>query len=85
MPKNKRIHKKLLDLDLTITELARRLGLSRQHLSAVVSGRISSSRARVMIAAALGESPDKLWPKRRPMKRSILNVRSDRKSKESNG
>ena len=35
----KKVKKKLIDLDMTTTELAEVIGLSRGHVSAVVNGR----------------------------------------------
>lgn len=47
---------------LSITQLAKITGFSRQHLSGVISGRIHSPRARKIIALALGCDCETLWP-----------------------
>ena len=39
----KKVKKKLIDLDMTTTELAEVIGLSRGHVSAVVNGRSYSA------------------------------------------
>jgi transcriptional regulator with XRE-family HTH domain len=59
----KKIKKILIDQGLTITELARKTGYKRGHLSAVIHGRIMSDRARKVIALALGVEFDQLWSK----------------------
>ena len=40
----KKVKKKLIDLDMTTTELAEVIGLSRGHVSAVVNGRSYSAK-----------------------------------------
>lgn len=46
----KKVKKKLIDLDMTTTELAEVIGLSRGHVSAVVNGRSYSASAVKLIS-----------------------------------
>jgi transcriptional regulator with XRE-family HTH domain len=46
---------------LSITQLAKITGFSRQHLSGVISGRIHSPRAKKIIALALECEYETLW------------------------
>lgn len=61
MALNKRIRKRLIDLDLSVTKLAEMIGLTREHVSNVISGHIKSKRCRKLIADALGKTVDELW------------------------
>lgn len=49
----KNVKKKMIDLDMTVPELAEKLGLSRGHVSAVVNGRVFSSNTVRMISDEL--------------------------------
>lgn len=46
----KKVKKKLIDLDMTTTELAEVIGLSRGHVSAVVNGRSYSANTVKLIS-----------------------------------
>lgn len=46
----KRVKKKLIDLDMTTTDLASEIGLTRGHVSAVVNGRSISEPAAKLIS-----------------------------------
>ena len=59
--KNKQIKHRLIDLNLTVVDLARVLGFSREHTSGVISGRIMSKRSRRLISVALGRDSAELW------------------------
>ena len=59
--KNKRVRHRLIDLNLTITDLAKVLGFTREHTSGVVSGLIPSRRSRRLISVALGCDSSGLW------------------------
>jgi len=51
----------LINKGLTIADLARMTGFSREHLSGVINGRYQSERARKIIALALGKGYRELW------------------------
>ncbi|MGA3113298.1 MAG: helix-turn-helix transcriptional regulator [Syntrophobacteraceae bacterium] len=55
------IKKLLIDKGMAITDLARKTGYSRTHLSAVIHGRIDSPKARRAIAAALEVEFEAFW------------------------
>jgi DNA-binding Xre family transcriptional regulator len=50
---SKKIKKTLIDDGLSVTELAKIIGYTREHLSGVISGRIKSRRAERLISTAL--------------------------------
>ncbi len=56
--KNKEIKKCLIDLDLTITDLAKRTGFSRVHISNVVNGHWNSKNVRDAVTRVIGKN---LW------------------------
>lgn len=58
---NKAVKKVLIDQDMTIADLARKIGYGREHLSAVIHGRVESERAQKVIALALGKDFSELW------------------------
>ncbi|MEK6744253.1 MAG: hypothetical protein AABZ15_11605 [Nitrospirota bacterium] len=65
---NKKVLKALIDQDweeCTITELARRAGLSRIWTSNAIHGNTQSRSAREAIAKALGFSYEHLWQNNR--------------------
>lgn len=49
----KQVKKRLIDLDMTVPELANQIGLSRGHVSAVVNGRSYSSNTVKLISDEL--------------------------------
>ena len=58
---NKAVKKLLIDKDLTITELARRIGKSRVWTSYIVNGHLESPEVRKAIAWELGARVEDLW------------------------
>ncbi len=58
---DKEIKKILIDRGLTIADLARKSGYTREHLSAVIHGRLQSPKAQRAIAAALGIEFEGFW------------------------
>ncbi len=48
--------KVLIDQELSVTELAKRTGYTRQYLSALINGRFDSPRAKKMVAFTLGKN-----------------------------
>lgn len=54
----KKVKKKLIDLDMTTTELAEVIGLSRGHVSAVVNGRSYSANTVKLISDELEQKHD---------------------------
>ena len=56
----------LAERDITISDLARSLGLSRPLISYVISGRRLSTKTEQQIANFLGKSADDLFPYRTP-------------------
>ena len=64
---HKLLKKLLIDQDLTCAVLAKQIGYTRQHLSAVINGRYESYRAKKAISLALGVKYEDLWgPSERP-------------------
>jgi transcriptional regulator with XRE-family HTH domain len=55
----KKIKKLMIDLDLSMGELARRAGYTRQHLNRVLYGRYHSETAQRRILAALAAARDR--------------------------
>lgn len=49
----KKVKKRLIDLDMTVPELAEKIGLSRGHVSAVVNGRSYSQNTVKLISDEL--------------------------------
>lgn len=43
-------------------KLAEEIGVSQQHISAIVTGRVTSSTARYAVARALDTHPEEFWP-----------------------
>lgn len=57
----KKVKKKLIDLDMTTTELAEVIGLSRGHVSAVVNGRsYSANTVKLMVSVSGHQQEGKL-------------------------
>ncbi len=54
----KKIRKQMIDLDLSMAELARRVGYTRQHVSRVLYGRYDSAAAQRRILAVLAAARD---------------------------
>lgn len=54
----KKVKKKLIDLDMTTTDLANEIGLTRGHVSSVVNGRTISEPAAKLISDYLNISYD---------------------------
>ncbi len=58
----KEIKKLLIDQEISITELSRRIGISRTWVSLVINGHMKATETRKLIAAALGRKMQELWP-----------------------
>jgi lambda repressor-like predicted transcriptional regulator len=59
----KEIRKRLIDLDLTVTGIARREGVTHQAIGQTIRGKTVSRRLRRAIARALGVPVGEIWPK----------------------
>jgi transcriptional regulator with XRE-family HTH domain len=59
---SKQVKKRLIDLDLTQAEIARRGGVSKSAICQTIRGRIISARLRRTIAEAMGLPVEKIWP-----------------------
>mgnify|MGYP001768232346 CR=1 FL=1 len=57
----KNVKKVLIDQEVSVTELAKRTGYTRQYLSALFNGRVDSPRAKKMVAFTLGKNFCELW------------------------
>ncbi len=66
----KEIKKLLIDQEITIVELARRIGKSRTWTSLVINGNMRSPATRSLIARALGKRVQDLWPEDNGNKRA---------------
>jgi transcriptional regulator with XRE-family HTH domain len=64
--RRRRVLVALAELDMTISSLARKLGVSKQYVSAVTSGRRISKKTEQRIADFLGKPADYLFPYRLP-------------------
>jgi len=61
MSHNKKVRKFLVELDLSISNLAKITGFSRVYVSYLMSGKIKSIRAQKIIAFVLGRKPEDIW------------------------
>jgi transcriptional regulator with XRE-family HTH domain len=59
---HKEIIKRLIDRDITQTDIARREGVSVNAIGQVIRGRTVSARLRRAIAGAIGVPVEKIWP-----------------------
>jgi len=59
----KKIKKLLIDRDISGSILARECGVTRWAIYQVFAGRTKSPRLRQHIAARLGTTPGRLWPR----------------------
>ncbi len=59
---HKEIKKGLIDVDLTQTDIARKLKISKQYVNVVIKGRRRTLRVRKAIAKAVGKRIEELWP-----------------------
>jgi transcriptional regulator with XRE-family HTH domain len=48
---------------LTQANIARRIGISRASVNDIISGKSKGATGRFAFAAAIGEDPDRLWPR----------------------
>jgi len=64
--RRQRVRVALAERDMTISDLARSLGTSKQYISAVVSGRRLSPKTEQRIAEFLDKPADYLFPLRTP-------------------
>lgn len=46
----------------TMTDIANDLGVTKQHVSQVVSRKYPSKRVKLAVAEAIGRDPQKVWP-----------------------
>jgi plasmid maintenance system antidote protein VapI len=60
--RRKRVMVALAEKDMTISALAKRLGFSKQYISAVINGRRMSAKTEKLIAEFLGKSEKYLFP-----------------------
>jgi lambda repressor-like predicted transcriptional regulator len=58
---NNEVKKCLIDKGMTLTDLAKKIGYSRVHVSNVIHGHWQSQNVRTAIARALGKSFHDLW------------------------
>jgi len=56
-----RIHRLLYEKDLSIAQIARALGFSREHISRVVNRKYKSRRVENLLSAFLGDPVDALF------------------------
>jgi len=66
----KQIKKLLIDRELSIAELARRIGMSRTWVSLVINGNMKSPETRRRIADELKVKVQALWPEEETKKRA---------------
>jgi plasmid maintenance system antidote protein VapI len=70
MPKNnksttfKEIKKALIDADVKQTDIARKLGITKQYIHVVIKGQRRTAYVRKAIARAAGKRFEELWPSR---------------------
>jgi len=64
--RRRRVLVALAEHEMNISALARNIGVSKQYISAVISGRRLSSKTEQRIAAFLGIPVDDLFPCRTP-------------------
>lgn len=62
------INKKLKKAGLNQSEIARRLGISRQMVNHVIVGRCKTAYVREIVAELLGLDVKQIWPPKRPRK-----------------
>lgn len=60
---NKKAKVALIEANVTVAGLSRRLGLTRSYTSRIIHGRLYSKRARESIAATLKKDVGELWEK----------------------
>ncbi len=61
MIKNKKVRKALIDAELSITNLSKVTGYTREHLSIIINGHKDSLRVKKVIALALNKDFKDLW------------------------
>ncbi|HYE72586.1 MAG TPA: hypothetical protein VEF04_04610 [Blastocatellia bacterium] len=76
------INKKLIDLELTIQELADERGISRSELSQLINGIRPFYEHRNWLAMRLGLSPKRLWPAKRS---NVAKIRNRARSRSKEG
>jgi transcriptional regulator with XRE-family HTH domain len=59
--RRKDIRRRCLDIDITYSQIAEKLGVSRSLVTHVVAGRRAHSAVRAEIAALCGVSIEQLW------------------------
>ena len=59
--KNIEVRKALLEADLQITDVAKKIGYTRGHVSGVITGRYNSPKVKIGIALLLKRDVADLW------------------------
>lgn len=57
----KAVKKVLIDSGWGVADLARHIGMSREHVSRVINGRYESNRVKKRIAEALAKDYEDIW------------------------
>lgn len=55
----------LVEKGVTVTSIAKRLGVSQPTVTLTIQGKTTSARIRAAIAEAIGQPVEKLWPEKK--------------------